>query len=1498
MKKLRKWALALAAVLLLSSPAMVMEAEAIGSIHLRVADQCTRQNVPGIAVRITGNDIDKTAYDGDDLKKLGLKEGYTYTFSASHYGYAIDDQQITMPQGSDSSADVNFFVNQLCDLTVKVQNSLGQAIPNQEVRISSSGRDRTYKTGSDGTLIVEDIRGVMGPAAETTYNGVTVSGSTGGSVQLNPTITLTIPIYQEVSLKLENGSAPITQAAVTLGDTQLNHVGNNVYQGAVLRTAETTNLALKITAKGYQTVTDTLAVGASPVSKTYTMQTTGITLVDSNGAEVGDPQQLQTGYTYTWSIDENTVPEGATCSLRDTDSQLATYVTMTQNGLQWNLTPIRPTDEAITLELELECKVGNQGVTSRILDITVAKGTVSTPNAPSIDENAINQTSATFQLPSNLKLAQELTVTATGAVSERKIFTDLSQGTVTMALSGSVLRGEVTFSFDYKSAVIDYTGTASTRTVKFYQQVPKRTLPQTEYAYTGSGIKPVVSGEEIASISYGSYTNNPYLPMKIQNEENPWKLTQDNTLSFSFMGGTPSEYKNCPYGVEVKLKEYYTVEPRFSGTTPPTSYELFYTIVPRPLTVTAEDQTIPYAAAPADNVRAGDGQLLDGHHITAEVEVDAANGKLNAVADSVKVWNGTEDVTKYYNVTQCVPGALTTTKAAATTVEIQEAGYARNYTYGETIPLPDVAVTGAYKSDVQYRWTNAAGKEVAQPRNVGTYTLTAYTEENENTRAASDTITITIGQKKLTVSDVTATKVYDGSGSVDGKNVSLTFNGLLEMESLAYGTDFTLQNIVLTDSEGKYNAGTGYELTAEVLLARTERAANYALATASGEVQTRLAVTGTAEITRRPIDDVTIAALQEVVYKNAPYTPDIHATYGNLPALVLDTDYTLDHTDNVDAGTAKIQVTGKGNFSGSREVTFTIAQASLEKSWLTLDAAERVYDGTDRLPTISVKNGTTVLVEGTDYTLLCNGKAADEAEVKNVGTYTLSFTGTGNYKDSFTQDFRITKRSITIKPLANQFKTYGQEDPTLQFELTGGSLSGTDLLSSALKRAEGEDAGSYAISLAPADNNPNYTITLAEGTYVFEIRPLELKQSNSTIAAPDVLYDGTQKDLTPTVTVTLRTDVTQTLDAEDYTITGNRATAVGTYTMTLTGKGNFSGSLTVTRKITPDQALLTSVAEGSLSEDNVSLTQQEALELLKDALDTVTEDTVATAGEKALWENAKENLPALLEKLDALEEDRNTDAVEQAEKITPDKVTAHQENTLEQAKEDLQDYMTEHAQNITAAEEDALEAEIAAIDRSLAEIEKAKPHIAAIDAWVAENASKADADELEMRAEYEALVKTHITDLTDANTKRIVEGAVKTELDAVKTKLYTYKIISGSGSKWIRGSGKALEFKANGAYSLFDHLLVDGKKVSATSFTASAGSTVIQLKSTYLTWLTNGTHTIQFVYSDGKTDESTFQIARQAWNPTTGDYIMTAVVVMALSAAALAVLFVLKKRKK
>ena len=67
----------------------------------------------------------------------------------------------------------------------------------------------------------------------------------------------------------------------------------------------------------------------------------------------------------------------------------------------------------------------------------------------------------------------------------------------------------------------------------------------------------------------------------------------------------------------------------------------------------------------------------------------------------------------------------------------------------------------------------------------------------------------------------------------------------------------------------------------------------------------------------------------EYIYDGTPKTPEVIVT-DRERILTEGKDYTLEYLDNTDAGTAKVMITGRGSYQGTRTLPYTISKAQLE----------------------------------------------------------------------------------------------------------------------------------------------------------------------------------------------------------------------------------------------------------------------------------------------------------------------------------------------------------------------------------------------------------------------------------------------------------------------------------------------------------------------------------------------------------------------------------------
>ena len=289
------------------------------------------------------------------------------------------------------------------------------------------------------------------------------------------------------------------------------------------------------------------------------------------------------------------------------------------------------------------------------------------------------------------------------------------------------------------------------------------------------------------------------------------------------------------------------------------------------------------------------------------------------------------------------------------------------------------------------------------------------------------------------------------------------------------------------------------------------------------------------------------------------------------------------------------------------EGKLSITARPISSNGITVEKPSDVlYDGEMHQQKPVVKDGETTLTEGEHYTLHYDGNTT------NAGTVTVVVFGTGNYNGETSVSYKITPRKVTLTSESGSKPYDGTPLTKPNVKVEGDGFVAGEVEENSI-RATGSvlnvgDQGKNAIEFTTTDafKYTNYAITKNEGTLTITGQSIVPDPDNPdsykgiTISDPtDALYDGTEHKWTPEVkdkngnALTENTDYTvaynitqkATPDYRDYT-------DVCTIDVTITGKGNYSGSVTKTYHITPRKVTLTSET-ASKPYDGTPLTKPE-----------------------------------------------------------------------------------------------------------------------------------------------------------------------------------------------------------------------------------------------------------------------------------------------------------------
>ncbi len=417
----------------------------------------------------------------------------------------------------------------------------------------------------------------------------------------------------------------------------------------------------------------------------------------------------------------------------------------------------------------------------------------------------------------------------------------------------------------------------------------------------------------------------------------------------------------------------------------------------------------------------------------------------------------------------------------------------------------------------------------------------------------------------------TPTKRDISGATITLASSSLTYNGLeqtMEVTSVKLGSVELLDDVIITGNTAT-NAGT-YTLTV----------------TAKAESLYTGSVTKEFTVDRLKITPVVTVTGGPYAYKSTVDQSAVIVKYGDV-VLELDVDYTVEiHTTTVgeNGGIVYVYPTNSGsNYTFNRvDAHFTVVKAenpvvvttpvtvirggnqvNLDYSNNQAGKPDYSFDG-DALG-CTITNGT-----------LTSGETAGTVTVK------ATFPADGKYNEAVrTITVNITDKNeaeLSWVTLADADYKYNDETKLAQVYHSGsGSRVKEDIIEYSGTTRSG---ATYTRSTTPPTQAGNYTVhvtyetkdTIYTGSDDFVIRPKDIS-SLITVELGDALtYNGEEQ--TQTVTEVRDANADYTFTETEYDIAGNKQTNAGNYSLDITGKGNFTGSKTVSYTIAKETPTL------------------------------------------------------------------------------------------------------------------------------------------------------------------------------------------------------------------------------------------------------------------------------------------------------------------------------------
>ena len=406
-------------------------------------------------------------------------------------------------------------------------------------------------------------------------------------------------------------------------------------------------------------------------------------------------------------------------------------------------------------------------------------------------------------------------------------------------------------------------------------------------------------------------------------------------------------------------------------------------------------------------------------------------------------------------------------------------------TYGDTV-TPSVGESKpAGAGDVTFKFFDKDGNQVSdQPFPVGKYKVTASCEDADTIYTAEKEFEVVA--RELTEENVTFGENLVYTGNELTQTVTVTVGG----KELTKDTDYTVTGLNGTEP-GSYPVtvtGTG----------------NY-----TGTV------TKSFEIAKADISSA------EITYDAGPYgytgkewKPEVTVSF-NSATLTAGNDYTVSYENNINAGTAKIIITGIGDhFTGLTEKTFTINSAEISGCTFA-PIADVTYNTMAHTPEVTVAISGRTLEADKDYTV-------SYASNVNAGTATVTVTGKGNFTGSANTTFTIAKADLnlsvyTISSLCTETEVKTSTLPSNFFLAdeteTGFSIALTAAGGDAIFTQEpavvdGENMITYQLNGGTGEATFNVTVTPVSSNYKAGTYDLKIQAYDKTNVSNRIVFES------------------------------------------------------------------------------------------------------------------------------------------------------------------------------------------------------------------------------------------------------------------------------------------------------------------------------------------------------------------------------------------------------
>lgn len=303
------------------------------------------------------------------------------------------------------------------------------------------------------------------------------------------------------------------------------------------------------------------------------------------------------------------------------------------------------------------------------------------------------------------------------------------------------------------------------------------------------------------------------------------------------------------------------------------------------------------------------------------------------------------------------------------------------------------------------------------------------------------------------------------------------------------------------------------------------------------------------KITKHDIGNAVAEAIPDQKYTGNYIRPAL-TIYDNGKLLVEGKDYQVVNGNNLRAGESWVVIKGLGNYDETKRVYFNIV-ASLEDAIID-SVPEQLYTGSPICPSIHVACGGNTLTLNEDYeTTYANNELAGDASI-TVRPLTQYYTGTIVKKFKISNS--LSKATVTGIPASEQYtgQTY-KPVPVVKM----GSKVLTEDVDYTVSYSNNRNVGTARVIIS------GIGVYSGEKVVTFVIKEKSIENC-TVLAVASQTYNG--RLLTPPVVV--KDGTTMLKENVDYKLSYRDNYSVGTAYVTITGIGDYKGSVTKSFAIT------------------------------------------------------------------------------------------------------------------------------------------------------------------------------------------------------------------------------------------------------------------------------------------------------------------------------------------